>query len=135
MIPVILYLILLLGFSEPDYSSASDGIFKTETGKVGFVSKASLENIKATSDKLRGVIDINSRRLAFTVPVSTFEGFNSPLQKTHFNENYLQTAIFPNANFEGKLIDVVSLQKDGTYNVKSVGKLTIHGVGKEIMVS
>ncbi len=134
MIPILLYLLLAFGFSESKSPPLSSDIFRTDNGKVSFISKASLENIKASSGSLRGVIDANARKFAFSLQVSTFDGFNSPLQKTHFNENYLQTAVFPSATFEGKLIDVVSLQKEGTYNVKAVGKLTIHGVSKEIMV-
>ena len=46
--------------------------------------------------------------------------------QTHFNENYLESDIFPKANFIGK---VFALEKDSAI-VR--GLLTIHGITKEI---
>ena len=46
--------------------------------------------------------------------------------QTHFNENYLESDIFPKANFVGK---VFALEDDSAI-VR--GLLTIHGVSKEI---
>ncbi len=37
--------------------------------------------------------------------VNSFKGFNSALQKEHFNENYMESENFPYASFEGKIIE------------------------------
>ncbi len=107
------------------------GIYRSIEGKVQFRSDASLETIEANSDALKGVIDIEKRSFAFSVPIRSFEGFNNPLQKEHFNENYLESSKYPNATFSGKIIENVDLSKDGTYTIRAKGKLNIHGVVQE----
>jgi len=49
----------------------------------------------------------------------------------HFNENYMESEKFPNAEFKGKINEKVDYKKDGEYKVTVTGKLTIHGVVKE----
>lgn len=109
----------------------SELLYKSISGKVHFKSNAPLEIIEATSSKLKGVIDIEKRTFAFSIPIRSFEGFNSPLQKEHFNENYLESTKFPNATFSGKIIENVDLSIDGEYTVRAKGKLNIHGVEQE----
>lgn len=111
-----------------------EGVFKCENGKVVFKSDAPLEVISAKSAKLRGVIDTAKQTFAWTVEIKTFEGFNSPLQREHFNENYMETKKYPKASFSGKIIEDVDFQKNGTYSVRAKGKLSIHGVEQERII-
>ncbi len=108
-----------------------DGLFRCENGKVNFKSDAALEVIQARSNKLRGVIDPIKKTFAWVVDLKTFEGFNSALQREHFEENYLETDQFPKAIFQGKIIEDIDFQKDGTYTLRAKGKLLIHGVEQE----
>jgi polyisoprenoid-binding protein YceI len=110
------------------------GVYTSQNGKIKFVSEAPLELIKAESDKLVSVLDIAKRSFAFSITVETFEGFNSPLQKEHFRENYMETSRYKTATFKGKIIEEVDLSKDGTYNVRAKGMLELHGVSKEKIV-
>ena len=102
-------------------------VFNTSSGSVYFLSDAPLEMISASSDQLKGVLNIEDRQFSFSIPVNTFEGFNSALQKTHFNENYLETDVFPKATFKGKIIEEVDLGMGGQYRIRAKGKLDIHG--------
>lgn len=111
-----------------------DGVFTCENGKVGFKSDAPLEVIQAKSNKLRGAIDTTKQTFAWTVEIKTFEGFNSPLQREHFNENYMESKKYPKASFAGKIIESVDFHKEGTYSVRAKGKLNIHGVEKERII-
>ena len=86
-----------------------------------------MEMISATSIEVLGVLNIADKNFTFAVPVSTFEGFNSSLQKTHFNEDYLETDRYINATFRGKIIEEVDLSIPGRYNIRAKGKLNIHG--------
>ncbi|MBK9733473.1 MAG: YceI family protein [Saprospiraceae bacterium] len=61
----------------------------------------------------------------------SFNGFNSALQQEHFNENYLESDKFPTATYVGKLLDPIDLSKDASYQVRTKGIFTIHGVGME----
>lgn len=100
---------------------------RVEKGKISFVSNAPLEVIKASSDKLDGIIDVSTNQFAFLVQVLSFKGFNGELQREHFNEKYMESDKYPTASFKGKIIDDVDFSKDGTYEVRVKGDLDVHG--------
>ena len=108
-------------------SGYSQKKLSTEIGVVSFTSNAELEVIKASSKKVLGVVDPATNQFAFSISVRSFEGFNSELQREHFNENYFESEKFPKATFVGKIIEQVDLTKEGTYEVRAKGELTIHG--------
>jgi hypothetical protein len=95
--------------------------------EMSFTSNAELELIKASSDKVLGLIDPSSNQFAFTVEIRSFQGFNSQLQREHFNEKYLESDKFPKASFSGKIIEPVDFSSDHTYEVRAKGELNIHG--------
>lgn len=109
-------------------------LYMTNNGTVNFRSDAPQEIIRASSDKLRGVIDASKKSFAFSIPIQSFNGFNSPLQEEHFNEKYLESDRFPDAVFTGKIIEDVDLSKDGQYDVRTKGKFTLHGVESERII-
>ncbi len=101
--------------------------FTSNQGVMSFTSNATLEVIKATSDKIQGIIDPTNRQFAFLVKIKSFEGFNSELQREHFNEKYMETEKYYDATFTGTIIEEIDFTKDGTYDVRAKGNLTIHG--------
>lgn len=101
--------------------------YTSDQGEVSFTSNAKLELINASSKKIKGIIDPASGQFAFVVTIQSFEGFNSNLQKEHFNEKYMETDKFYDATFAGKIIETVDFTKDGTYEVRAKGNLVIHG--------
>lgn len=109
-------------------------IYRCENGKIAFKSDALLEVIQARSNKLRGAISAADQSFAWSVEVRSFEGFNSPLQREHFNENYLESQKYPRASFTGKIIEKVDFQKDGVYAVRAKGKLSVHGSEQERII-
>lgn len=127
-IPVIIFC-MFTGFIQKE-----PGIYQTTTGKIAFKSEAPLELIRASSASLAGVLDINKKNFAFKVTMRSFIGFNSPLQKEHFNENYVESDKFPEASFKGKVIEDIDLSKDGIYEIRAKGQFTIHGVTQERII-
>lgn len=129
-------LLLLFGFIvlSATASGQSAIIYELNDGEVAFTSDAPLELIKAKSTALRGLIDSDKRTFAFSIPITSFQGFNSPLQRVHFYENYLESGRFPAATFLGKIIESVDLSKDGEYTIRAKGKLTIHGIERERII-
>jgi len=109
-------------------------LFSTKNGAVKFVSEAPLEIIKASSKKLNGILDTKSKSFIFKVAMSSLDGFNSPLQKIHFNENYIESDKYPHAKFKGKIIEDINFSKSGSYNVRAKGKFSIHGVEKSRII-
>ena len=119
---------LFLSVSANTFPQGNDKIYICRAGLVSFISDAPLELIKASNNKLAGVLNIADRTFSFQIPVKAFDGFNSSLQKVHFNEDYLETELFPNSTFRGRIIEEVDLTIPGSYNVRAKGKLSIHGI-------
>lgn len=105
-----------------------------QRSEVAFVSDAPMERITAKSSESTGIIDAQQRTFAVQVPVRSLEGFNSPLQKEHFNENYMESGRFPSITFQGRIIESVDLSRSGNYRVRAKGELTIHGVTRERII-
>jgi len=101
--------------------------FGTDNGTINFISNAELELIKASSAKLQGIIDPMNNQFAFSIPVQSFRGFNSDLQREHFNEKYMESDKYPRITFTGKIIEHIDYASDGTYEVRAKGDLDIHG--------
>lgn len=112
----------------------SQNLFIVQSSQVKFTSDAPLELIEASSDKLQGILNINDRSFAFRAPMKSFDGFNSSIQKTHFNINYLETNAHPYTSFEGKIIEDVDFSKPGVYNVRAKGNFTCHGIETERII-
>lgn len=101
--------------------------YGTDNGTINFISNAELELIKASSNKLQGIIDPGTNQFAFSIPVQSFKGFNSDLQREHFNEKYLESDKYPKITFTGKIIEQVDYTIDGVYEVRAKGDLDVHG--------
>jgi hypothetical protein len=120
---IVLFLFLISGFSVNAQKK-----FTIDKGDVSFTSNAKLEVIKASSDKIQGLIDPATGQFAFLVKIQSFSGFNSSLQKEHFNEKYMETEKYYDASFSGKIIETIDFSKDGVYDVRAKGTLVVHGV-------
>lgn len=116
------------------FALAQAALFEVTKGMVNFHSDAPQELIKASSSNLTGILDMDKHNFAFRIRIISFMGFNSPLQREHFNENYMESSRFPEASFSGKIIEDADLRKDGTYTVRAKGKLNIHGIQVERII-
>lgn len=113
----------------------AQSVYEVQSGAINFHSDAPQELIKASSERITGIFDANKKTFVFRIGIASFMGFNSPLQREHFNENYMESALFPQAVYQGKIIEDIDFTKDGSYNVRSKGKLTIHGVAQERIIN
>ena len=127
-------LILGLMFWIVGLCLSQEGIYKSEKGEIHFESKATLETIEAKSNELNGVLQPDKKAFAFTVDITSFKGFNSDIQQTHFQEDYMETETYPKASFKGKLIEDIPFDTPGTYQVRAKGELMIHGIAKERII-
>jgi len=110
-------------------------LYKCENGEVSFISDANLELIEASSHGLKGILDPETNRFAFSIDIISFTGFNSALQLEHFRENYMEISRYGTATFEGRLIEQVNLLETGTHQLRAKGKMTIHGISQEIFLT
>lgn len=105
----------------------------TRNGHITFYSDAPLEKIEAHNSKVSSVVDAASGQVEFGVLMKAFE-FEKALMQEHFNENYVESDTYPKSVFKGTIANNkdVNYTKDGTYEVTVNGKLTLHGVTKDI---
>lgn len=127
----IIFLLILL---YSTVNAQENNLFFTNEGKISIKSESKQELIKASSNKMQGLIDYKKKTFVFKVVIRTFNGFNSELQKDHFNEKFMESEIFPEATFLGKIIEDVDFSKDGTFEIRAKGKLWIHGIENERII-
>tara|TARA_B100001113_G_C21065533_1_gene603215 strand:- start:147 stop:689 length:543 start_codon:yes stop_codon:yes gene_type:complete len=112
--------------------SYGEDIYLTRQGIVEFFSSTPIEDIKAYNNQVSCVLNYESGKFAFQVPIKGFM-FKNGLMQEHFNENYLESDIYPKSIFKGMINNWDSLAiNDSTLNIRLVGELTIHGVTKTI---
>lgn len=106
--------------------------YTAERAFISFYSDAPLEDITAENGKVTTIFNATTGDIAFSVPMKEFK-FAKSLMQEHFNEKYVESEKFPKATFQGKIIDFKP-GTSGAQQVKAQGKLTIHGVTKDIDV-
>jgi len=110
-------------------------LFITRDGNIDFFSSTPIEDIKAINSQVSCVLNKTTGEFAFQVPIKGFV-FKNALMQEHFNENYLESDLYPKSVFKGKIIDWVKIDlSDKAVDVIIDGELTIHGVKKKIKES
>jgi len=102
--------------------------YMANNGEISFFSEAPLEDIKAINNKVSAVYDFDTKQLVFQLKIKDFI-FPKALMQEHFNENYLESDLYPRSIFTGKVISQ-SLE-----NAIVEGELKIHGETNKIKVS
>jgi polyisoprenoid-binding protein YceI len=117
-------------------TAKAQGKFYTKTGKITFFSTTPVENIEAINKSVVTLLDTKSGDLQFAVLMKGFE-FKKALMQEHFNKDYVESDKFPKGEFKGQIINNADINytTNGTYPAKAKGKLTIHGVTKDIETS
>jgi len=107
--------------------------FITKTGYIKFYSSAPLEKIEAQNRQVNSALDLATGGFVFKVLMRSFE-FEKALMQEHFNENYVESDKYPSATFVGKVTNLkdIDISKDGVYDASVEGKLTLHGVTRDI---
>ncbi|RPD46526.1 YceI family protein [Paracnuella aquatica] len=123
-----LFVLLILALTQA--ANAQNGLFATPAGKVSFFSKAPLEDIEAENNAASSLLNTTNNEVSVRIPVNKFE-FPNDLMQEHFNDDFLETAKYPVATFKGKINEVVTWNKPGTYTVTATGVLNIHGVAQQ----
>lgn len=117
-------------------TSATAQKFITKNGNISFYSSTPMEDIEARNNQVNAALDVATGDIVFRVLIKSFT-FEKALMQEHFNENYMESDKFPNASFQGKITNIADIDftKEGSYDAQLKGKLTIHGVTREIETS
>jgi hypothetical protein len=105
----------------------------TRNGKITFeASMPSFEEIKATNSTVSCILDEATGDFVALALIKSFK-FKAPLMEEHFNENYMESNLFPKATFKGKVLNFDAKKLSATKTTYDLeGDLTIHGVTKKI---
>lgn len=105
----------------------------SKNGHVWFFSHTAVEDIEAHNHQSVSILNTETGDLQFSLLIKSFE-FEKKLMQEHFNENYIESDKFPKSTFNGKILNLKSIdfEKDGTYKAGVNGELTIHGVTKSV---
>jgi hypothetical protein len=111
-------------------------IFTAKEGStaISFFSSAPLENIEALNKGAVIILNAGTNNLQMRISIQNFK-FKNALMEEHFNENYLESTKYPNAEFKGKINEVVDYTQDGENKVTVTGTLDMHGVKKEVTIN
>lgn len=124
LLPLFFLIITLADFNVKEHQ------FIARQGQISFFSYTSVENIEAKNNQVLSILDLEKQEIAISMLMRAFV-FKKDLMYEHFNESYIESDIFPKANFEGKIIDFDAKTKQNQTRIIR-GKLTIHGITKEI---
>lgn len=107
----------------------------SKNATIQFNGGTSLEKIEGVSSTANTVVDAATGQIEFAVLINGFR-FEKALMEEHFNENYMESTQYPKSTFKGQIENPSAIQwtKPGTYKAQIKGKLTLHGVTKDIVV-
>lgn len=127
MLRILFAAIILLPFN-----GVSQKRYASEKALVSFFSEGVIEEIKASNTKVTSIFDLSSGEVAYLLSPKDFQ-FEKKLMQVHFNEKYMESEKYPRSSFKGKIVGYDPANMD-LQHVKAVGKLSIHGVTKDIDV-
>lgn len=108
--------------------------YYAEGGYIEFISTAPLLEFKGVSDHLTGKIDFDENTVDFYVDLNTISTGNNRRDRDMRNV-YLKTDKFPFAEFFGKMIEMVDLDRHEKQAVAVEGSFKIHNVANEMEIS
>jgi len=138
-----IFLFFALVISSPAWAQ----IYTAKAGSttIVFFSKSPLEDIEALNKGATVVMKASTNDVQVRITIQNFK-FKNSLMEEHFNENYMETekkvevngaATYPNryAEFKGKINEKIDYNVDGETKVTVTGKLTMHGVTKDVTIN
>lgn len=109
--------------------------FITRAGEIKFeASMPAFEEVAAKNTTASCILEESTGDFVALVLVKAFK-FKVPLMEEHFNENYIESTLFPKSTFKGKIINFDAAKIASTkmaYDIE--GELTIHGITRKIKV-
>jgi hypothetical protein len=124
LLPLFFLFFSFANFNENEHQ------FIARQGQVTFFSYTSVENIEAKNNQVLSILDVEKQEIAISMLMRAFV-FKKDLMYEHFNESYIESDLYPKANFEGKIIDFEATKKGNQTKIIR-GTLTIHGISKKI---
>ncbi len=130
------FVVIIAGLLLFSSAGQAQGKFFTKSGKISFFSSTPMEDIAAVNKSVVTLLDSKTGDLQLAALMKGFE-FRKALMQEHFNDSYAESSKFPKAEFKGQITNnsEISYTANGSYTAKVKGKLTIHGVTKDVETS
>ena len=127
------YLLIILTCVLFFVFEAKGQTYITRNGTIRFFSEAPLENIEAVNRQVNSALDTETGEFVFRVVMRSFS-FEKALMQQHFNDNFVESHKYPNATFQGQVLDIggIDFNSDGEYEVTVEGDLTMKDVTRFI---
>jgi len=95
---------------------------------IDIFSQTSLFTIEAKNQTVASILNTENGEIVASTLVRSFK-FREALVEEHFNENYMESHLYPKAIFKGKITNnaQVNYKADGSYDIVLEGDLTLHG--------
>lgn len=105
----------------------------TRNGYIRFYSHTPVEDIEGKNNAATSIIDIATGDMVFKALMKSFN-FQKALMQEHFNEKYVESEKYPNAELKAKIKNwnPDQLKTGKPIEVLIEGDLTMHGVTKKI---
>jgi len=108
----------------------------TTSASIKFDASTSVDNLpKAENKTAIATLNTQTGALVFEATVKNF-AFSNPMMQEHFNgSSWLDSDKHPTFNYKGNITDLsaVNFTKDGVYQVKTEGVLTIKGIDQKLV--
>lgn len=111
-------------------SLKAQDIYKSTGMSIDFFSSAPLEDIEARSGEGISLWNTHTGEISFRVSIRSFD-FEKGKMQEHFNENFMESHLYPYATFKGRMQVQPDLSRTGESPVILQGRLQIHGVEQE----
>lgn len=122
-------LLVFLLFSSGCIAQTNNQYF-AQQGQMTFFSYTSVENIKAQNDQVQSLINLDSGEIAVSILMKAFK-FEKSLMEEHFNVSYVESDLYPNASFQGRIIDF-DPTITGSQTRVAKGDFTLRGISKPV---
>ena len=129
MTKTLLSFFLLINLS---FASAQNEQLLERQGEVTFFSYTSVENIQAKNNQVQSFLIPNKNEVVVLILMKAFK-FKKSLMHEHFNESYIESDIYPEATFEGKIIDF-DPKSNGSQTKIIKGDFTLRNITKPIEI-
>jgi polyisoprenoid-binding protein YceI len=120
--------VMLVTLGSPAFAQK----YAVEKSFISFYSHATIEDITAENKKSSSIFNASTGDIVFSIPISEFQ-FAKSLMQEHFNEKYMESDKYPKSTFQGKIAGF-DPAASGPQQLKATGKLSIHGVTKEVEI-
>ena len=109
-------------------------IYLAKECEISFFSKTAARDIEGVNKSAKPILNTANGEIAVKITIQGFK-FTDPLMQEHFNENYLESDKIPTSTFSGKVNEKIDYTKDGENKVTVTGKISIHGVERQITLN